>query len=107
MMDYRFANAKITVYSVFVCVLGTVCARERVRYGSSGQEMFRLEESFSEMLLRLSRCGRDVLHSSRRHKPGNEVKLFLRGSQRFMATVEEKGTEDEMTHEVERRRNVG
>ncbi len=72
-----------------VCT-GCLCVCERVKYRSSGKEMFRLEESFSEMLLRLSRCGRDALYSSRRHKPGNEVKLFLRRTQRFMATVKEK-----------------
>lgn len=61
--------------------------------------MFRLGESFLEMLLRLSRCGRDALYSSRCHKPGKEVKvkLFLRRTQSFMATVKEK---EQKMHEM-------
>lgn len=67
---------------VSVCVLG-VDLQDR-------SECSGLGEIFLKVVLRLSGRGRDVLNCSRRHKPGNEVKRFLRRTQSFLATVKEK-----------------
>lgn len=83
-----------------VCQSLSRCVCVCVRCESSGQEwIFRLEENFSELLLRFPRSGREVLYGSRCHKPGNKVKvkLFLRGTKSSVATVKER---EEMMYET-------